>query len=740
MRTLGLVVLAGLVLVGGVSGYDSPSCGGRQTIVQLFEWKWTDVAEECERFLADAGFCAVQVSPAAEHVVLEDSGYPWWQRYQPVSYRLESRSGTTLQFIDMVQRCNAVGVRTIVDVVINNMAKEGTSGYGSGGSYFNADDLQYPAVPYSSQDFTPRDLCPSVDGGVHNYSEVTEVRNCYLDGLTDLYTASDAVRDQLSTYLTLLLDIGVMGFRVGSAKYVWPEDLEAIQSLTNNLNIAEGFPSGQRPFVYHEVLDLGSDPISVNDYFGIGLTTEFRFSSRVAAGVDNFTLLADVYDSQVGMAPSYKALVFVDNQDTQRGVPSGVDALTYKQAREYKMGVTFSLAYDYGFMRVMSSYEFDDNDQGPPGSDDNGSTDSVPISADGSCGGGWVCEHRWNAIVQMVMFRNVVSGTQVDNWYQEDEDVAFSRGHLGFFAMSKLASLDKVLQTGLPAGDYCELISNCTRSVTVAEDGTARIAIFDYQEPILAFCVGCGTPVITTTTSTTTTSTTTTSTTTTSTTTTSTTTTSTTTTSTTEAPTTPAYGGKVRTVIFIHKQTNPGQDLFIIGGIDTNHRPDCKPDAESDPCSLDITVNKLGTNEHYDKYNAWRQGDTKLDWYGAQEGQGNYNGVQAFGTPLVWTTNNPSAPEYQELNTFGEHYWMVDMIMDCAETDLGWFHLKSYLSQTSSGLEPDVDQVPHCNGVDGSSEPYDTVYHTARCGYINVFSYAEPGCYVQVLPDASSAL
>lgn len=30
------------------------------------------------------------------------------------------------------------------------------------------------------------------------------------------------------------------------------------------------------------------------------------------------------------------------------------------------------------------------------------STADVPININGSCGGGWVCEHRWTAIANMV--------------------------------------------------------------------------------------------------------------------------------------------------------------------------------------------------------------------------------------------------------------------------------------------------------------------------------------------------
>jgi hypothetical protein len=34
---------------------------GRSAIVHLFEWKFNDIADECERFLAPKGFGGVQV-------------------------------------------------------------------------------------------------------------------------------------------------------------------------------------------------------------------------------------------------------------------------------------------------------------------------------------------------------------------------------------------------------------------------------------------------------------------------------------------------------------------------------------------------------------------------------------------------------------------------------------------------------------------------------------------------------
>ncbi len=56
-----------------------------------------------------------QVSPPTENVVgwepTPGVKRPWWERYQPVSYTLTTRSGNEAQFQSMVNRCNAVGVR-----------------------------------------------------------------------------------------------------------------------------------------------------------------------------------------------------------------------------------------------------------------------------------------------------------------------------------------------------------------------------------------------------------------------------------------------------------------------------------------------------------------------------------------------------------------------------------------------------------------------------------------------------
>ena len=60
--------------------------------VHLFEWKWRDIATECETSLGPAGFAAVQVSPPQEHSITPN--HDWSERYQPVSYSI-ARSRST---------------------------------------------------------------------------------------------------------------------------------------------------------------------------------------------------------------------------------------------------------------------------------------------------------------------------------------------------------------------------------------------------------------------------------------------------------------------------------------------------------------------------------------------------------------------------------------------------------------------------------------------------------------------
>src|SRR5205809_5276891 len=168
--------------------------------VHLFEWRWADIAGECETVLGPAGFKAVQISPPQEHSIVPT--HDWSERYQPVSYSVaHSRSGTGAEFADMVARCNAAGLGIIVDAVINHMTNYPSPGVGSNGTAYTK--YEYPGL-YTTADFhTPCAL--------DNYQSAANVQDCELLSLPDLNTGLPSVRQKIAHYLLGLSRAGVAG-------------------------------------------------------------------------------------------------------------------------------------------------------------------------------------------------------------------------------------------------------------------------------------------------------------------------------------------------------------------------------------------------------------------------------------------------------------------------------------------------------------------------------------------------
>nr|KAG5696356.1 hypothetical protein BaRGS_028351 [Batillaria attramentaria] len=385
---------------------------------------------------------------------------PWWERYQPVSYKLVTRSGDENALRNMISRCNKVNVRIYADVVINHMTGASGSGTGTGGSSWNGGSLQYPGVPYGPNDFNDGSACHTGDGNIHNYGNPEEVRNCKLVNLADLALGHDYVRGKIADYLNHLIDLGVAGFRVDAAKHMWPGDLKNIFGRLHNLR-SDVFGSGKKPFIYQEVIDQGGEAIKAEEYLETGRVTNFKFGlelGKVFRKQNPMKYLSN-WGTAWGMWAGNDVVNFIDNHDNQRGHGGAGGVLTHKQPRQYKAATVFMLAHPYGFPRVMSSFSFSSSDQGPPHSGNN--INHVVVNSDMSCGGGWVCEHRWRQICNMVAFRNVVGTAPEANWWSgSDYQIAFSRGNKGFVAINlESGQLSANLQTGLPQGTYCDVIS-----------------------------------------------------------------------------------------------------------------------------------------------------------------------------------------------------------------------------------------------------------------------------------------
>ena len=453
--------LLAVVAVPGQSVANEPDVK-RTVFVQLFEWRWSDVARECESYLGPKGFAAVQISPPQEHVVLPSQGYPWWQSYQPVSYKLESRMGTREEFKDMVARCHAVGVAIYADVVINHMA--GGSGTGSAGSTFGGAGHQYsfPGIYVPQQFHWNVTGARNCQASVGNYQDRHSVQECELVALPDLATELPEVRTRIVGYLVDLHGLGVQGYRVDAVKHIDPADMRAIVSQLRA-------KIGSDSYVVQEVIDHGGEAVKREWYYEFGDVDDFVYGGKLAEQFRNANgqRIANLrmFGESWGLAREDRAVVFIDNHDMQRDAGGGY--LTYKDNNQhflYTLANVFMMAWPYGYPQLMSSYDFSDFNQGPP-SDDKGHTNSIYPDAKATqpaCFKEWKCEHRWREIGNMVAFRNATASTgQVIDWWDDGSDaIAFGRGDRGFVVINREDSaLDRTFETHLAPGTYCDVIA-----------------------------------------------------------------------------------------------------------------------------------------------------------------------------------------------------------------------------------------------------------------------------------------
>ncbi|XP_055383847.1 alpha-amylase 4N-like [Condylostylus longicornis] len=488
-----IAVIANLLIL--TAGYHNTHfVDNRTAIVHLFEWKWEDIAKECENYLGPNGFGGVQLSPVNENAVMNNR--PWYERYQPISYKLITRSGNREELQDMIRRCNAVGVRIYVDAVINHMAAYDPTKikvFGTANSESNPGDRYFPAVPYTPDDFHP--IC-----SIQNYQDPVQVRNCELAGLRDLNHTKENVRNKIVEFFNELIDLGVAGFRIDAAKHMWPEDLEVIYKRVKNLNTNFGFPQNARPLIYQEVIDLGGENIKKYDYKHMGRVTEFKFSAEIGNLFrgNNKLKWTKNWGPEWDFLQTDDSIVFVDNHDNQRGHGAGGSSiLTYKNDQLYKLASAFMLAHPYGWTRVMSSFHFSDPSQGPP-QDKQGNIISPSFDSNGLCTieSGWVCEHRWKEIQQLVKFRNLVGNAPLTNWWDNGNNaIAFSREGKGFIVINNESNqISANLQTSLPAGKYCNLYegglvqNKCAgRVIEVDGSGKANIVLDSKKAIVLLY-------------------------------------------------------------------------------------------------------------------------------------------------------------------------------------------------------------------------------------------------------------
>lgn len=211
------------------------------------------------------------------------------------------------------------------------------------------------------------------------------------------------------------------------------------------------------------------------------MVSEYLYAAELATILNGKVPLSSLinWGPALGFVPSSDALVFVDSHDTQRGLPLALGqnrVLTHKQRIKYIMANVFMLAHPYGgIKRIMSSYYFHDEDQGPPSDDSEGEGISSPqFNEQNQCtkSSGWVCEHRWPPLVAMVQMANyfAVSGQQEESivYFQTNgqNQVAFCRGYQAFIAINNDVDNEFNMEVFacLEPGLYCDVVTGGKKS------------------------------------------------------------------------------------------------------------------------------------------------------------------------------------------------------------------------------------------------------------------------------------
>lgn len=470
----GALVAGALIPLAFTSTARASTPNGGDVVANLFEWNWGSVAGECTNVLGPKGYGAVQVAPPQDSIRLNQSSHPWWEVYQPVGYDLNSRMGTEAQFAAMVSTCHDAGVKVYTDTVLNHMAGDNqTSTDSYGGVSFSAVSRTYAQPSYSAGDFhaSPAD-CPNSNLAINDWNNQTQVQKCELVSLEDLKTESSHVRTTETAYLNNLVGLGVDGFRLDAAKHIDASDLGAILSGVKNTTWTNA-----RPYVLQEVMPGGSGGLAPSAYENLGQVIEFTYATALknqfTGSIANLSTLGQSW----GVEPASAAGTMVTNHDTERNGSS----LNYKAGSTYVLANVFHLAYGYGTPQVYASFTWNSTDDSPP-------SDADGFVKDTDCANGWYCTDRVRAVANMVGWHNAAKGQGVANWSSTGSDlISFSRGSKAWVAINNGNSAQtRTFTTGLPAGNYCDVIHGdytastgaCTgTSITVDGSGNASVTV-----------------------------------------------------------------------------------------------------------------------------------------------------------------------------------------------------------------------------------------------------------------------
>lgn len=246
------------------------------TILQAFCWSFQTIRNYLPDIKA-AGFTTVQVSPPNEikegtkgnYFLQDDDKNGWWMFYQPAGFQLnestDNAMGTKSEFVAMCNEAHQLGVKIIVDSVINHM---GTCDNEKDKSSTNPMDHLTPKAQQFEPEIYNNKLFHSPwvqmtynedPSRFSEYESTLDLTQHCTSRLPDLNTQDSRVQTAIYDYLDELIASGADGFRFDAAKHIeTSEDPAGLRSdfWKNTLQKVQTKYAGQvECYAYGEILN-----------------------------------------------------------------------------------------------------------------------------------------------------------------------------------------------------------------------------------------------------------------------------------------------------------------------------------------------------------------------------------------------------------------------------------------------------------------------------------------------------
>ncbi len=247
------------------------------TILQAWNWSFSNIEANLEK-IADQGFTTIQVSPPnvlkadtkGVHVLESSNQNGWWMFYQPAGFQINGSSdnnsalGTKSEFVSMCSKAHTLGLKVIVDTVINHMGTKDNES-----SETSTDPMAHvtpkaqtyePAIWNAKAFHTPwAEMTYKEDPNQFSQYDSTYdlTRNC-TSRLPDLDTGSSIVQSAIYDYMDELISSGADGFRFDAAKHIeTPDDISSLKSdfWTNTLQKVRTNHPESEVYAYGEILN-----------------------------------------------------------------------------------------------------------------------------------------------------------------------------------------------------------------------------------------------------------------------------------------------------------------------------------------------------------------------------------------------------------------------------------------------------------------------------------------------------